>query len=135
MNVVNYLKSLRAARRQQKIVATDGVFDDGKHRSAAIGIKRVPGGKINRVGVIYRPPGRKPLADVALRECRQIRNLLAARVDNFQKSSLFDGDPDAGLRFEMITVNQIFHFSFFIFRSAELRRSFGGFRGEDTLLF
>jgi hypothetical protein len=87
MNIVEDFEGFGAARREQKVVTANSIFGDGKHRLTAVRVEHMPRRQVDSVGVINRAARREPLRFIRLREGRQIGNLLALWVDNFQQLS------------------------------------------------
>ena len=96
--VVKDFERLRAAWSEEKVVAARGVVDDDEHGTAAVGVERVAGGRIDRVGVVNGAPRRQPLARVRACERHQIRHLFALRIDDAQDLTLVEREAHTGLR-------------------------------------
>lgn len=62
----------------------DRVRDDIQHDPAAVGIQRMTGGEIDRLGIIQRSAGGNHLVQIIGIERQQVGDLFAARIDDGQ---------------------------------------------------
>src|SRR5690348_3535265 len=95
---VDDAEHLRRTRRQQEIMAADGVLGDAQHHPTAIGVDRVAGAEVDPAGVVDAAPGRDRLRRIAPVERDQVGHLLALRIDHLQPLVALQLEGDATAR-------------------------------------
>lgn len=95
---VNNFKCFGTARREQKVMSSDLVFNYRQHRITAVGIQHVTGGEVDGICVIDTSAGREPLLLIVFCKRNEIRHLFAFRVGDSQHLAALKQQRGTGLR-------------------------------------
>ena len=107
MIAINDLKSLQAARSQQKIVLSDIVGHNTEQWPAAIRVENVAGRKIDRICVIDTASGGETFSRIRCIKGNEVGDLFSLEIGNGKQLLFEELKCDPALRFDPLHPSQM----------------------------